>query len=166
MAKTVIRANATLDTLTEPELNRSLAHFMTEWRAELLRGVKFRRILRKGVADASGNLMLGGSDSRLRGLGPEEGFIWSVDFFSLYPLTTGGTAIVRLYQNTANDGDLVRGDYTPVNSAVSDNFGGRGLIMQGGSTLLLTASGLTAGTSVTLTGQATEVPFNNAYGLL
>lgn len=164
MAKFKMQAGATLDTLTQPELDRSLTRFITSWRKETTRGVNFRRLSRFGTADASGNVRIGGTDSAVPGLGPEPGFVWSVSRLAVANLL--GTAICTVSINNDDSSSLVRTGFTLANNALYHEFGGPGLILRPNDILLFTATGVTAGTPVVLTAQATEVPFNQAWELV
>ena len=165
MAKIRIEAGATLDTLTQPELDKSLTKFLTSWRAEVMRGVGWRRFRAQGTADATGAVVIGGPTDVSDGtIGPEEGFIWSVTLVNLSNLVSAGTAIARLHVNDTEQAGMMQGNFTVANNAITQQYD-PGIILKPGDSLVAVLSSVTAGTIVTLTGQATEVPFNNAWML-
>lgn len=166
MAKAEIKAGATFDTLTQPELDKSLAAFKVSWRQELGRGIGFKPISRQGTADIAGAVRIGGTDSAIVGLGPDPGFVWSIPWLTVANLLTGATVTPAFWRNNDDSASLIRRGFTPVDNAIYQPFGGPGLILQPGEKLLFTCGGLTAGTVVSLTGQVTELPFNNAWTLV
>jgi hypothetical protein len=166
MAKVEIKAGATLDTLTEPELDRALSKFLVSWRKEVHRGVTFRRFSRSGVVDAAGELVIGGASSSSSGLGPEESMVWGVTRVNIANLASATTGVVRLYRNDVSDSTQVKGDWTITNTSTSHHFGTPGIILRPGDALLVTGTTLTAGTTVTVAGDAIEVPFNLAWQLV
>ena len=167
MAKVVMKAGATFDTLTQPELDKSLANFLTSWRKEVVRGVTFQRFTGSGVADASGAVVIGGPASEEKPIGPAESMVWGVTRLNMAGLVTGGMApVMRLFRNDASNTTQVKGDWTVVNEASSVHFGTPGIILRPGDALLVTGTGLTVGTTVTIAGDAIEVPFNLAWQLV
>lgn len=162
MAKIKLKAGAFIDTLTQPEIDQSLTKFLTSWRREVARGDSYRTFSRQGTADASGLLSIGGSDSSW-GLGPDESMMWAV----LRVCVTGlaGTPVLRMFRNSADASQIVRGNFTVANNDASHEFGGPGCVLNPGGVLLLTGSGITAGTVVTLTGEAREIPAAMAWRL-
>lgn len=159
MAKFRINAGAELETLTQPELDKSLSKFTVAWIDALKTGVRFRRFIVQGTADGTGALTM-------KGVGPAESMVWSITRFNLANLATAGTVIVQAFINGTQDGDMVKGNFTTTNNSTAHEFEGPGLVLRPGDLFLVTCSGLTASTPVTLTGNASEVPFNNAYALL
>lgn len=166
MAEVKLVAGAKLNTLTEPELDRALSKMLTSWRNEVRRGVTFRRFIKDGVVDGTGALVIGGAASSEPGFGPQESMVWGVTRVNIANLVNGGTPIVRLYRNDVSDGTMVKGDWTVVNNATSTHFGTPGIILRPGDALLVTGTGLTIGTTVTVAGDAIEVPFNLAWQLV
>ncbi len=165
MAKVDIKAGATIDTLTQPELDKSLSRFMTSWRQEVGRGIGYRPISRVGTADASGVVRIGGTDSAQEGLGPDNGMVWSIPWLTVGNLLTGATVTPAFWRNSDDASSLIRRGFTPLDNAIHQAFGGPGLILHPGERLLFTCGGLTVGTVVSFTGQVTELPFNNAWTL-
>lgn len=165
MAKVEIKAGATLDTLTQPELDKSLSRMLTSWRSEVGRGIGYRPISRQGTADVSGVVRIGGTDSAQEGLGPDLGMVWSIPWLTVSNLLTGATVKPAFWRNSDDASSLIRRGFTPVDDAIHQTFGGPGLILHAGERLMFTCTGLTAGTVVVLTGQVTELPFNQAWTL-
>lgn len=165
MAKTQLKAGAYLDTVTQPEIDASLKKALANWRVEVARGDSYRHFSRNGTVDASGNLSIGGSDSSFEGLGPAESMVWAVTRVAVTNAVSAGTPVLRVFRNAPDPSQLVRGALTVASTDASHEFGGPGLVLAAGSVILLTGSSLTAGTVVTFTGDAREVPASMVWRL-
>lgn len=153
-----IAAGNDIETLSRDELDDALTKFAVSWRREQLRGFTTRRISRQGTADAAGAIRIGGADSPTEGLGPAEGMVWSVT--RLGYTNAAGTPVVALSLNGDQPSDFVRALTADVNGNHYAEYGSNALLLDSGDVLLITGTGITAGTVVTVSGAAVEVPFN------
>lgn len=157
MAKFKLQAGAFIDTLTQPEIAKTLTQFITSWRLETQRGDTYRHFSATGTADASGNLVIGGSDATRSGLGPEESMVWGVSRIAVTG-AAGTTPILSLFRNSADPSTIIRGSLALVNGNAYQEYGSPGLVLNPGTNILLTGTALTAGSAVTLTGDCRELP--------
>lgn len=162
MAKVKIQAGAEIDTLNKTELDQALRTTSRDWFQQVARGDRYRRFSAKGTIAAAA-VSIGGADQADAVLGPAEGFVWAVQRVGVHGLTTypaGTTEAVRLYVNDEGPSSLVH----PALLGYVD-FGPQALILYPGDVLLLAAADLAATGTVTLTGQAREVPMPLAWRL-
>lgn len=161
--KVRLTAGAELDLLNRHELQAELAKFRQEWRDEAHIGPKIVLWYGAGVITAAGTLVIGGAsvDPSAGGrYGPDPGMVWEVHRSNVRGLT--GNDGLSLF---INDPSYVRS--VRDNMAGYSSFGSKELIVNGGDRLMFSGTGLTtpAGTTVTVSGSAWELPRTQLYRL-
>ncbi len=160
MAEFEIKAGAKLDLLTQKELQASLAG----WFAEITRGVRFRQFSAQGTV-VGGVWTIGGSaaENRASSLGPEPGMLWAVTGIAVSGNgVIPGTDLFSVFIDEVTPSKLVDSGLTRSRSWDSPS-----LVLQGESRLAFTGAGTgIAGTDVTVSGRAVEVPVQLAWQLL
>lgn len=166
MAEVKLAAGAKLDVLNRRELKEALDTVTRDWFSQVARGDRYKRF--SAAADiATGAFTIGGALQRDAALGPAEGFVWAVQRIAVDGLTTAtGDPLVVTSEPVAlfvNDD----GPASLVHPAILgyQNFGEHELVLYPGDTLLVTGTGLTSTGTVTVTGQAREVPLPLAWRL-
>lgn len=151
---------APIDTLTRGELSDELANHAQEWFRQLARGVKYLRFGPVAATIANSAFTLTGSTT---GLGPREGFVWSIRRVTVWGLTTGVTPdVANLYRNQSSG--------VPVWQFNGNNFaytfGKCELLLLPGEHLSLANSGTIAATgSISLSGDLLEAPAEEIFKL-
>lgn len=162
--KAKIEAGGTLELLTQGELRDELARAMEGWRAELGRGVKFRKF--SAQATVSGGVWSvggGAAAAQKQTLGPAPGFMWSVTRIAV----SGGG-----YNNGADDWDLFSDAAQPsnlilLNFGVGDQWEPGVIVLTGPEELVFVGRGTgIAGTDIHISGQAIEVPVQQGWRLI
>ena len=103
--KVKIEAGAELDVLTSGELRAELDKAAASWRAELARGVTFRRASVNASPSGAGTWQI--TEPR-DSLGPREGFVWALTRLSAFGSAWDqGTDTFSLYTNDVNPSQLV-----------------------------------------------------------
>lgn len=156
MAKFKITAGAEVDLITQSEMKAELKAFGQEWMYEVARGDRYRRFYAKGTI--AGSAVSVGGPSRKEIMGPGDNFVWAVKRLAISPL--GENDYLSLYLNDANPASLV---HPRITSYVS--FDACQLVLYPNDSLLLVGSSLSATGTVTVTGQARELPINLAWRL-
>lgn len=147
MATFKLQAGQEIVTLTAEELKHSLDDVYAK-RFGGLRYFRFSSVLQ---ADSSGTIT--GSDT---GIGPNAGFVWSVKRLTAVS-QNGDAAALAWFTNGNQTADIVAPSSTlPAMWIWSSNS----LVLYPNDRLWIVASGLTANTMVTVTGQAEEVAAN------
>jgi len=155
MAEFRLQAGASVDLLTKPELDSSLAGAFDQAEAARLRGIKHMRLPRTLTGAASGGtLALGESDGQI--CGPRSGYIWSIRRLVVTGLTSGVTPdVVNLYHGTAAGPILWQFN----GNNFGYTFGRLEMTLYGGENLALASVGTFSATGqITLSGEILEVP--------
>lgn len=152
-----INAGAELDLLTRDEMRDELAGFAANWRAETIKGDRYKRIYGYGTP-ATGAVEFGGDLAGGEQLGPAQGFVWDVRRLGLLGHDPAAD-VLRVFINAPEIGNCVipvMGRYQGFNRAE--------LVLYPGDLLLV--SGTTAATDrVSLVGQVRELPIGLAWRL-
>lgn len=152
-----LQAGAELDLITEHEMRGVLA----DWMAEITRGVKFRQFSAR--ADVSGGVWTITQDRNNSDvLGPAGGMIWAVTRIAVAGNGfVAGTDTFSVYTDEITPSKLIESGLTrgarwtpPV------------VTLNGSEKLALSGVGTGAGTDVTVSGQAIELPLQLAWQLL
>jgi len=152
MAKTELRAGATIDIPTLDEIDNAVQKHTRKIANAMIPHVKYRKIMFSVAADGSGNLSVNTN------LGPEPGFLWDVNRLVMINATTNVGAIAT-YLNTSNPGDLV---FPSVNCpGVVPITRAEQFVIQPGSYIYLVGSALGANATIMVTGQVKEIPINS-----
>lgn len=152
MAKTKLNANSTIDTLTQDELRVHLDRTVKDWFQEEARGFTTAPITAIGsVTGGVVALPTAGANK----IGPAGGFAWRVDRLTVVGLATGDTITVMRDEEVIDTLTFAKATIYPA----------RGLRLRAGQTLTFAGTALTA-TSVTITGDATEIGEPDIYKIL
>lgn len=158
--KTILELGSTLDTLDRGELREELAVQTQEGYRQLARGVKYLRLQPTTAAIAANAFSLDGSRT---GLGPREGFIWSIMRLSVAGLATGATPDVANVYRNAPAGNAV---WQFNGNNFITTFSKLQLLLLPGETLSLASVGVVNATgSVTLSGDYVEVASEEIFKL-
>lgn len=166
MAEVKLAAGAKLDVLNRKELKEALDTVTRDWFNQVSRGDRYRRFSASATI-ASGIVTIGGAAQKDASLGPAEGFVWAVQRIAVSGLTSAtGTPLVATTEPVAlflNDS----GPAATVHPAIVGykEFGEHELVLYPGDTLLVAGAGLASTGTVTVTGQAREVPMPLAWRL-
>jgi hypothetical protein len=158
--QTRLELGATIDTLTRTEVSGALAEHAQEIYRQQARGCKYMRMPPAQAQISNSTFSLDGSRY---GLGPREGFVWSLRRLAVSGLTAGTTPdVVNLYRNGTSG--------LPIWQLNGNNwgatFGKCEFLLLGGETLSIASLGtVTATGQVTLTGDLLEVPAEEIYKL-
>jgi hypothetical protein len=159
--RTELQIGAQLETLTRGELSSELAAQTQEIYRQQARGCKYMRLAPAQATIASNAFSLDGTQTS--GLGPREGFVWTIRRLAVAGLTAGTTPdVVNIYRNSPTG--------LPVWQLNGNNwgttFGKCELLLLGGETLSIASLGTIAATGkVTLTGDLLEVPAEEIFKL-
>lgn len=166
MAEVQLKAGAKLDLLNRKELRETLDVVTRDWFAQVARGDRYRRFSADGTI-AAGGVTIGGPEQRDGTLGPAEGFVWAVQRLAVGGLTSStGTPLVattepvQLFLNDPGPASLVHPALVGY-----EEFGEHQLVLYPGDTLLVVGTGLTSTGTVTVSGQARELPLPLAWRL-
>src|SRR4051812_13294930 len=88
MAKTEIKAGASLETLTKGELLEAISEHRASWVAEVARGDRYSGLRGAGTV-AAGVLTIGGDRDQDGTMGPRSGYVWSVRRLAVIGLAAG-----------------------------------------------------------------------------
>lgn len=153
MAKTVLQLGSTVETLTPGELRKELAATSQEFFRQFGRGVKYLRFGPEPATIVNGAFTLDGSATS--GLGPREGFVWTIRRITVWGLADGTTPdIANLYRNQPSG--------IPVWQFNGNNFaytwGKLEMLLLPGETLSLASVGSLAATgTISISGDVLEV---------
>jgi hypothetical protein len=162
--KAKIEAGVDIELLTQSELREEIAHAMTAWRAELSRGVKYRKFSAQTVL--TGATWAIGGDSPQSGnevLGPEPGFMWSITRLAV----SGGG-----FNSNADTWSIFTNSPTPsnfilLNFGFGDQWDTGVIVLNGPDKLAFTGAGTgVAGTDIIVSGAAVEVPVQQGWRLI
>lgn len=154
--KTVLKAGAEFESLTEPELRHALHDTIKDWMFEATKGLRPIRFVGQGTIAANAVTVGPGLNNIM---GPLSGFYWLVRRIAItgVALTTEATS---LFVNQADALHLV----SPLTGAGTPGagylpFGDGALILQGGENLVVASTGAIASAgTVTVSGAAIEIP--------
>lgn len=158
--KTVLQLGSTLDTLDRGELRSELALQTQDELRQLARSCKYLRLPNTSMAVASTAASLDGSGA---GLGPRDGFIWTIRRLAISGLTTGATPdVVRVFRDSPTG--------IPVWEINGNNwsytFGKCELLLLGGETLSFASVGvINAAGPLTISGDLLEVAAEEIFKL-
>lgn len=151
-----IAAGAEIDLLTKPELDAALR----SWGEEYIRGRRYRKINAQGTVAADGTVSIGGASDPAGMMGPDEGFVWSVKRLIFSGIADG--KFLDLWLNEPSASTLVESGITGTTldptRTQAVRWGSNQLVLQAGERLLVTGSSLTAGATITVSGQTMEAP--------
>jgi hypothetical protein len=157
--KQKFNAGADLDLLTKGEVEELLKASQTSWFNEVAKGDRYRRFGVQSTVIADTTVTFG--DDPHNQVGPNDGFIWAVKRLNIIGGEIDpGTNDTFIYLNSASPSNMVRqlvANYTA--------FGNNELVMYPGDQLIVTSTGLTDGTIVTLTGAVRELPLPMGWRL-
>lgn len=150
--KTNLAVGAPIETLTQSELRTELDTVSQTFLRAYGRGVKYLRFGPIPATIINAAISLDGTSTN--GLGPREGFCWSIRRITVWGLATGGTPdIVNLYRN--QPGGIPVWQFNGNNFAYS--WGKLELLLLGGESLSLVNSGSIAATGqITISGDLLE----------
>lgn len=152
-----IQAGVKVDLASPAEVRNIVGGELASWRAEIARGTRYRNPGFPGVANGAGVLTIGPE----AGLGPLEGFVWSVT-----RITVSGITAAQVVTAYINDTSTILA-VAPLTAAVPFVFPGeRGCILNGGDRLVLAGTGLTAGGAYGVALGVTELPVQLASRFL
>ena len=162
--KFTIHAGAEMETLTQGELSEELTAALSAWRAELGRGAKWRKFSARADV-AAGVWTIGGASAPNNdkyATGPQPGFTWAVTRVAVAGNgVIAGTDLWSVYVDDVTPSRLVTSGHTRFQT-----YDVGVLVLNGGEQLTLNGVGTGAGTDVTVSGQAVEIPEQLAWMLL
>jgi hypothetical protein len=157
MAQAKLQAGATIDVLNRKELREVLDTATRDWFNQVTRGDRYRRFSAPGTI-AGGAVTIGGATARDAVLGPADGFVWAVQRLAVVGLVAADT--VQLSLNDDGPAAVVHGAMGRYQS-----FGQYDLVLYPGDTLMVTGAALASTGTLTLTGQARELPMPLSWRL-
>jgi hypothetical protein len=159
--KIVIRGGESYDLATPAEIRQIVSD---EQRAAA-RGIKWMRLPVYLQGKVSGSAIKLGVTQGQTPTGPAQGYVWGITRLVVTGLTASASApdIVNLYLNDSFNGPI----WWQFNGNTFGYNFSPPLVLQAGDTLAMQNSGsLTANGTITLSGEAWEVPAERAYRLL
>lgn len=162
MSQQKIQAGKFIDTVTKHELHEALGDHLRSWVAETAIGGKFTRFSLAGTV-AAGVISLGGHVGATF-LGPNPGFVWDVRRIRLSGLTAAD--VVSVYVNDTSAANLVQSTTDLGDSPTNRYFKwDRDVVLYPGDTLKIYGTGIAATGTITVSGQALELPIGLAWKL-
>lgn len=162
--KAKFQVGSEIEFLTKDELGEELKTALGAWRTEIGRGVRWRKFSGQGTV-AGGAWVIGGTGANndKDPLGPQPGFVWAVTRIAVSGNGfVPGTDAFSVYVGEAVPSRLVITGLTR-----GETWDVAVLVLNGGEELALTGVGTgLAGTDVTVSGQAVELPSQLAWQLL
>jgi hypothetical protein len=161
--KTRIKVDAELEMLTQSELREELTAAMQGWRAELGRGVKFRKFSAQATV-VGGFWDVGGmaASNQKQTLGPEPGFMWSITRLAV---SGGGfdptSDTWQLFSDSNQPSKLIL-----LNFGYGDQWEPGVIVLTGPEQLVFAGDGSGGGTDIHISGAAIEVPVQQAWRLI
>ena len=159
MAEVKLQAGAKLDLLNKAELKSVIDAASRDWFGQVSRGDRWPRFHAQGVVAGDATLSIGGAAFPDSGLGPAEGFLWSVTRIAFAGLSAND--VMSLHLNDDGAGSLV----TPHIVSGYQSFDLGELVLYPGDVLLALGAALTATGTITMTGQYRELPMPLAWRL-
>ena len=145
MAKHRFDLGTTFETLTQDELGQELHRAAQISQQEMARSVKYMRFGPFSTSVASNAFKF---DGTTLGIGPREGFVWTIRRMSIDGLNSGATPdIANIYRNNVGTGPRVW-QFNGNNFAYT--FGKTELLLLGGETVSLVSAGSIAATGTIL----------------
>jgi hypothetical protein len=153
-----LQLGAELDVLTKDEARAALDGALANWQAEFARGRRYRRFSAQ-AAVVGGAITIGpGVDGD--GLGPDEGFVWSVKRLTVSGFSAANDT-VDLFLNDRSGTTLVEPGIARAGSSTGGvrKWGSNQLVLQAGDRLLISGAGLAVETTrIVVAGQTLEAP--------
>jgi len=159
--KSTLELGSHIDTLDSTELREELANHAQARFQQFARGVKYLRFGPFGVRATSSAFTIDGTQI---GIGPREGFLWSIRRMTVSGLVSGSTPdACQLFRNQPSGIPVWQfNGNTPFAT-----FGKMEMAFLGGETLSLASSGTIASTGlITISGDYMEVPAEEVFKLL
>lgn len=160
MPKYEFKLGAYMDLLDKNELEKALEKQTYALLADA-RGVKHFYFSAQGLI-SGGSVTIPGpvagvTEAQLQqpNLGPLDGYIWAIQRVTIDGLT-GNTDVITFYRNSVQPNNHLYSLGAAPNE--SRHPGGHGSLLRGGDVLVASGSGLTSTGTLTLTGEAIEVP--------
>lgn len=160
MGATKLELGSTITTLDRDELRAELAFSTQERERQLARGAKYLRFPPLSGDVAFGALAIDGS---AEGIGPREGFLWTIRRITVTGLIAGVTPdAVNLFRNSPTGIPVWQFN----GNSPFQTFGKLELVLLGGETLSLANAGvMTATGTVTISGDYMEVSAEQVFKL-
>jgi hypothetical protein len=154
-----------VDVLTAGEVDDVIGkhvRIMRDWIVEAGRGPKPVRWTCSAPIDTNGNVSIGSGVAGSGRSGPDPSLVWSVKRITITGFTVDGDTL-DCYFDAATPGRLVQASLPATLRIGSDE-----LVVQGPEALLFVGTGLAtpAGTVITVSGSAWELPSTLTYRLL
>jgi hypothetical protein len=154
MPKFQITPGASMETLSQEELDTTLSKHLRAWQIAARQGKEYKRFIGSANSDATGALDLRHGGDNI--MGPDQSFVWSVKSVTFVGLLVN--QFVSLFVN----GDPVCDITLPVvGTGVGTygyaKFGSNELVLNGGDTLRVVGAGLTASSPFRVFGRAAQV---------
>jgi hypothetical protein len=164
MATFAIKAGASFEVATPSEVSKILRETLISATLEYGRGKKFPNFSTSGTV-ANSAVTIGDSGSATDKIAPGDGFTWAVRRIVVVGLATND--VVGLYRNSVAPMNAIdSGVATTAAPWVFFTFGGRQLILHANERLIVANVGaLTATGTISVSGQAEEVPSNMEWTL-
>jgi hypothetical protein len=158
MPRYELRVGGHIDVLDKKELDDSLTK-QTKMLLKAAEGVKHFYFSAAGLI-AGGSVTIPGPQSGNVGqlqqptLGPEDGFVWTIQRVTIDGLTTGTDKII-FYRNYVSPQTHL---YSVTGATEFYHPGGHASVLRGGDQLVAAGTGLTSTGTLTLSGEAFEAP--------
>jgi len=156
---------AEIDMLDAGELDTVLSQHYQRWLQNAARSVKYSRFGPAGAAVASSAVTFDGSgNGQNTGVGPREGFAWSIKRLAVAGLTSGTSPdVVNLYRNQPSGSPIWQ--FNGNNFAYT--FGKGEMLLLPGETLSFASVGTLAATGkVTISGDFAQVAAEEIFKVL
>ena len=159
--KSTLELGSHIDTLDRSELRDELAVHAQDRFRQFARGVKYLRFGPFGTHAVSSAFAIDGTQL---GIGPREGFLWSIRRITVFGLVGGTTPdTALLYRNQAAGIPI----WQFTGNSQFATFGKMEIALLGGETLSLASSGTIASTGlISISGDYMEVPAEEVFKLL
>lgn len=154
--RTEMKAGAVLETTTPEEMRHHLERGVADWFQERARGIQAWRFQATDTV-AGGMLTLPGTSDEP--IGPARGFAVMIFALHVSPLNSADTLTV--WRARSDPGRRL----CQLTNAAPDEFPGKGIVLLGGETLLVTGSGLMSTGDVTVSGEGVIAPEPDLYKL-
>ncbi len=149
--KTILQPGGTIDTLNREELHHELAGVSQEFFRQFGKGVKYLRFGPYATNVSNSSFTIHGS----QGIGPREGFVWSIRRITVWGLTSGVTPdVANLYRSSTSAPPVWQ--FNGNNFAYT--FGKLEMMLLPGETISLLSSGTIAATGqISIGGDVLEI---------
>lgn len=157
-----IKAGAEIDLLTEKELRGALTDIHQAWVTEVARGDRYRRFATKATTNGIGQVTFGADNSDAEHIGPNDGYVWALSRLAVVqPDGIGANGDYVVYLNEVSPSTVV----IPGLEFGFHAFQSTEAVLYSGDSLIVTGVNADANLSLTLTGQARELPQPLAWRL-